>query len=632
MSDGDTGLLKAGTVLSHFVIDEMVGAGAMGQVWLGNDRRDNTRVAVKVLNAEFSRDPMFRQRFEREAHVATLLKSPYTVQTLAFGREQGHYYIVMEFVDGESVEAMLANGPLPLDEALEIATDTARALEAAATQKIVHRDLKPSNIIVSPDGAAKLVDFGIASQGSTRDASAGFMGTVQYAAPEQQKGEADDRTDIYALGATLFHMLAGRPPFTGRTAEEILNQHTRSPFPAALLSLQPEPVVDIVRRAMQKDPQDRFQSAQELAAALDRVRSRLYQQRTEAPAVMPDQYRTMVPQPDDGSQSGATIVAGQRPVARTAPPEMSTEGTVVLGAPGRTTAPPPVAKAPVAEMASAATVVSGAAALGAAATMVSTPAGAKGGAASASVAAAPPLQPPSVPLRPRAQELPEEKGGGGRGKLLLIALVAIVLIGGAVGGVLALAGGGGDDKGSKPAGGDATATATKEASATPSASGTATGSATPTGSATTSTSATTSATAEATATETTAAPTATNTRPTGGQPTATPVPPTPVPPPPPTPTQAPASGTFSFLGFSTAPACGGTTVARVGTKDAAGATVSSSWTLNGASPGWGNAPQSVNADTVAVQFPTDTLVAGTYSFAALVGGRVVASGGFTVTC
>jgi serine/threonine-protein kinase len=496
-------------VVKNYVLDEMIGSGAMGQVWRGSDRRDGTTVAIKVLSPAFARDPLFRQRFEREAHLATLLKSPYTVQTLAFGREHGQYYIVMEFVEGQSVEQLLRSGPIPLDDALDIGADVARALEAASSQGIVHRDLKPSNIIVTSDGIAKLVDFGISSQVSTSDAESGtFAGTVQYAAPEQQRGNADQRTDIYAWGATMFHMLAGRPPYTGRTNQDVLGHHLHSPFPAALLSLQPEPVVDVIRRCMQKDPADRYQTAAELASAVDRLRVRLVQQRSAVPPMVPEGGRTLVPVPEmspaDASDPGATTVfpATQPGVAPTIPGAPAEGATVVFpsnpgSAGGATPAPPRPA------------------------TVVTPP-----------PPASPPPPPPAPAPAPAAAAAPppQEPPKRRRGLLVAFILGGALLLGAAVGVALALMGG--DDD-------------TPASAESPTPTGTVTG--TPGGSPTGTATGTASPAASPTATPTQATPTASPTAtasptptPTTAPPTPTPVPATPTPvPPTPTPTQPP---------------------------------------------------------------------------------------------
>ncbi len=616
MADSTFEELAPGTVLNHWILDEPIGGGAMGMVWKGTDRRDGSRVAIKLLAQQFQADPSFRSRFEREAHLATLLKSPYTVQTHAFGRDRGFHFIIMEFVEGDAVDKLLADGPIALDEALEIATDTARALEAAATQRIVHKDLKPSNIIVSRDGNAKLVDFGIAGQTMSKDTSGGFSGTVQYAAPEQQKGEGDHRADIYALGATLFHMLAGRPPYTGRTNREILAQHLHAQFPSALLALQPEPVVDLIRRCMQKDPDDRYQSASDLAGALERVRTRLLQAMATIPPAMPaPSPASEYDQQDDDSSSG-TLVMPSRPATRPSA-DAPSDSTVVFspgGRPGQSSPPAPRAPAAVAATIATAGTIASAPTV---APQAPRPATSSPAVASTSTGAvAPPLTPPPTAAAPAR----DEGGSGGKGKTLLFAIGGLVVLGvAAVGAVLALSGGGGDDP--PPATGTATAATSTTASASASPSVTASASATASQAA----SATTAApTATATAEPATATPTAAPPTPTRPAATATQAPPTP--------TRPPAQAGYTFGGFSGGTNCPAVITATVNFTGATGQTVSTNWTFNGGLAGFTNSPVPVTGDG-SVSFTTiGNPPAGTYAFTASAGGAVVASGSTTITC
>ena len=246
----------------------------MGMVYEATDRRDGSRVAVKLLHPQVSVDEAFRERFEREAHVAALLRSPYTVHLLDFGVVDGTYFLAMEFIDGQTVAESIADGPLPADQALPIAISVARALEEAEARGVVHRDIKPENIMLTSDGMMKVADFGIARRMDTPSmtVTGGFVGTMAYGAPEQMGGEVDHRTDIYALGATLYCMLTGRPPYGG-TALDVLQQHRDASLPMAPLEGLPDAVVNPIRRCMEKAPVDRYQSAGELARASSRGRS-----------------------------------------------------------------------------------------------------------------------------------------------------------------------------------------------------------------------------------------------------------------------------------------------------------------------------------------------------------------------
>ena len=242
----------------------------MGAVFKAIDRRDESVVAVKLLHEHLVDEEDYRERFEREAHVAALLRSPYTVHLLDYGVADGRYFLVMEYVDGLSLRAkMNKEGPIEVGEALRIATKVARALEESEARSVVHRDVKPDNILVANDGTVKLSDFGIARQlGSGAVTMPGaFVGTLVYAAPEIAHGEVDHRSDIYSLGATLYDALTGRPPFLG-TSLEVLRHHADSPVPDEPLRGLPSVVIDVIMRTLEKQPDNRYQSPAELASAL----------------------------------------------------------------------------------------------------------------------------------------------------------------------------------------------------------------------------------------------------------------------------------------------------------------------------------------------------------------------------
>ncbi len=242
----------------------------MGSVYEGTDRRDRTPVAVKLLHPHLTSEEAFRERFQREAHVGALLRSPYSVHILDYGTQDDQYYIVMEYVDGQTLRALMRPGPLPPKRALKIAVQVARALEEAQARGVVHRDIKPENIMLLADDSVKVTDFGIARQigAGTLTVPGAFIGTVAYAAPEQFMGKADHRADVYSLGATLYDMLAGRAPFGG-TLEEMLRAIRESPPDMDALAGFAPSVIDAVGRCLEKDPDARFQSASEAAAAFE---------------------------------------------------------------------------------------------------------------------------------------------------------------------------------------------------------------------------------------------------------------------------------------------------------------------------------------------------------------------------
>jgi serine/threonine-protein kinase len=256
--------------ISHYTVGAVLGAGGMGAVYHGTDRRDGSTVAIKILAPQLAQDESFRERFEREAHVGALLRSPYVVRLLDHGFEGGRFFIVMEYIEGETLRDAIARGALEPARALKIATQCARALEEAEARGVVHRDIKPENILIGPGGTAKVADFGIAKQltSGSLTTTGSFVGTLSYAAPERTIGRADNRSDIYSLGATLFHALAGQPPFKG-DAFELLRQHAEAPPPLDQLPELPQPVRDVIAKCMAKDPQARYQSATELAGALE---------------------------------------------------------------------------------------------------------------------------------------------------------------------------------------------------------------------------------------------------------------------------------------------------------------------------------------------------------------------------
>lgn len=263
------------TQIKQYRLVRKIGAGAMGSVYEAIDTRDNSRVAVKMLHPWLAaQDSSFRDRFEREAHIGALLRSPYSVRLLDFGASDGNYFLVMEFVEGETVgNALARGGPMEPARALHIAIDVARALEEAGTRSIVHRDIKPENILLTADGRVKVADFGIArvQGGAGQTMAGGFTGTPEFAAPEQSLGEGDGRTDIYALGATLYAMLTGQPPFSGATAWDVVRQHQSAAVTMAPLANLPDSVTNPIRRCLEKDPRDRYQTATELAGALERA-------------------------------------------------------------------------------------------------------------------------------------------------------------------------------------------------------------------------------------------------------------------------------------------------------------------------------------------------------------------------
>ncbi|HUF54906.1 MAG TPA: bifunctional serine/threonine-protein kinase/ABC transporter substrate-binding protein [Dehalococcoidia bacterium] len=255
-------------IISHYQVDSLLGVGAMGSVYLGVDRRDGTLVAIKLIAQFLANDSEFRKRFEREAHVAALLRSPYAVRVLDYGVEAGQVFMAMEYVDGPTVRELLESGPLEPARGARIALQVARALEEAEARGIVHRDVKPDNIILGPEDTAKLADFGVARQDTSMlTQTGGFYGTASYAAPELFEGKADNRSDIYALGASLYNMLLDRAPVSG-DLEQARRRIMAGDIAFADLAAWPS-LRAVVEQAMATDPANRYQSARQMAGALE---------------------------------------------------------------------------------------------------------------------------------------------------------------------------------------------------------------------------------------------------------------------------------------------------------------------------------------------------------------------------
>ncbi len=258
--------------ISHYHLDNLLGSGSMGAVYRGVDRRDGSLVAVKLLHRHLAEDSAFRKRFEQEAHVAALLRSPYTVQIVEYGSAGNQCFIAMEYVHGQTLKQVLSEGSVAPDRAARIAMQVALALEEAETRGIVHRDIKPENILVRGEDAVKVADFGLARHASAAGVTNPGLaaGTLAYAAPEQLIGDADHRSDIYALGATLYCLVSGAPPFTGSLGDVVKLIRTAPP-PLEPLGTTPDELKAVILRCLEKDPDDRYQSASELAAALSRA-------------------------------------------------------------------------------------------------------------------------------------------------------------------------------------------------------------------------------------------------------------------------------------------------------------------------------------------------------------------------
>lgn len=271
-------LPSPGTVLSgKYVIRQAIGEGGMGKVYLAYQTPFNRRLVVKVMDPRRAEDEVLVQRFMQEAHTISRLTHPNTVTVFDFGRtDDGMFYIVMEYVKGVTLDALVRKtGSLALENAVTFAIQIAQALGEAHHQGIVHRDLKPANIMVvestGTDPFVKVLDFGIAKMvdENTELTEAGsIVGTPAYMAPEQARGdEVDGRTDLYALGCCLYVMLVGHAPYVGDSVMEVLLSHQNDPVPMLPIEF-PEPLRELLRETMAKDPADRPADAATFIARL----------------------------------------------------------------------------------------------------------------------------------------------------------------------------------------------------------------------------------------------------------------------------------------------------------------------------------------------------------------------------
>ena len=278
--------IASGTRFGPYEIISAAGTGGMGEVYRAKDTRLDRIVAVKVLPSELAHDPEKRQRFEREARSISTLSHPHICTLHDIGHQDGVDYLVLEYLEGETLERKLEKGSLPTQEVLKCAIDLADALDKAHRQGIIHRDIKPGNIMLTKSGV-KLMDFGLAKltyepvpvadalTDMTSDkkltTEGTILGTFQYMAPEQLDGrEADARTDIFAFGEVLYEMATGRPAFNGKTRISLIAAILSSD-PKAITELAPAspPSLDrIVKRCLAKDPDDRWQTACDLGAEL----------------------------------------------------------------------------------------------------------------------------------------------------------------------------------------------------------------------------------------------------------------------------------------------------------------------------------------------------------------------------
>jgi eukaryotic-like serine/threonine-protein kinase len=284
----------------RYELGEILGFGGMSEVHLARDLRLHRDVAIKVLRADLARDPSFYLRFRREAQNAAALNHPAIVAVYDTGEAETATgplpYIVMEYVDGVTLRDIVhTEGPMPAKRAIEVIADACQALNFSHQHGIIHRDVKPANIMISKNGAVKVMDFGIAralADANSVTQTAAVIGTAQYLSPEQARGEkVDARSDVYSLGCVLYEILTGEPPFIGDSPVAVAYQHVREdPTPPSQRHNDISPELDaVVLKALAKNPDNRYQTAAEMRSDLVRVHSG---EAPEAPKVLTDAERT----------------------------------------------------------------------------------------------------------------------------------------------------------------------------------------------------------------------------------------------------------------------------------------------------------------------------------------------------
>src|ERR1044072_991977 len=270
--------------ISHYRILKKLGAGGMGIVYLARDERLDRMTALKVLPAEVAANEELMRRFIQEAKASSAINHPNVAHIYEIGEENGVHFIAMEYIDGQTLEALINNRPLDIGTFLDISVQLADALDEAHSRGITHRDIKPSNIIITPRGQAKVLDFGLAKM-SGRDpltndsfiATARItepgvvMGTVQHMSPEQALGkEVDHRTDIFSLGVVMYEMATGQLPFSGTSPTDTIVQITQAqPEAVARVNYRvPDEIDRIIRKCLEKERDRRFQTARDLLVDL----------------------------------------------------------------------------------------------------------------------------------------------------------------------------------------------------------------------------------------------------------------------------------------------------------------------------------------------------------------------------
>ena len=278
--------------IGRYEVVQELGQGGMAIVYLARDPYIKRQVAVKVLPRQFTFDPQFRTRFQREAEVIATLEHASIVPVYDFGEDESQPFIVMRYMSGGTLGDRLVQGPLPLAEITTLFERIGSAVDHAHHSGIIHRDIKPGNILFDAQGASCLSDFGIAKivESTAAFTGTGIIGTPAYMSPEQAQGEKslDGRCDVYSLGVVLFQALSGQLPFKADTPMGVAIAHITEPVPS-LLSVRPDLPAgfeSVIHKALEKDPANRYQTAGELALAIKQVFGSMDTLRKDDPTVL----------------------------------------------------------------------------------------------------------------------------------------------------------------------------------------------------------------------------------------------------------------------------------------------------------------------------------------------------------
>ncbi len=281
------------TIANRYKLEAVLGQGGMSTVYRATDPNLQRKVAIKLIHPHLSSDPQFVRRFEQEAAAVAQLRHPNIIQVYDFNHENELYYMVLEYVSGDTLQAQLktltaVHQRLPLLEIISIMTTMCQAVDYAHKQGMVHRDLKPANVMLNVQGTPILMDFGVAKMldAAHHTATGTVVGTAKYMSPEQARGvHPDERADIYSLGVMLFEMITGQPPFDGESAVSIMMKHVNDPLPdiAQIDTSMPDELIEVIEKSLAKTPEARYQTAAEMAEGLEEVRRSLNEATIPAP-------------------------------------------------------------------------------------------------------------------------------------------------------------------------------------------------------------------------------------------------------------------------------------------------------------------------------------------------------------